>query len=280
MVAWPQNSARAGSGIGLRSPHLGEIMAGRPPVGFLEVHAENYMTGAPVVGALEDLRRDYPISFHGVGLSLGSAGDLDAGHLTRFKALVDRFDPVLISEHLSWCTTGGEYLNDLLPLPYTEEALDVFSRHVDQAQAALGRRLLIENPAAYLRFRHSTMKETEFMTAVVDRTGCGVLCDVNNLYVNAENFGFDPIAYLDSVPAAAVGEIHLAGHHCGDADGQPILIDDHGSRVAEPVWFLYEQALERFGRVPTLVEWDTRIPALAVLLGEARRADSIADARA
>ncbi len=268
------------AGIGLRSAHIAEIMAARPAVGFLEAHAENYMSGAPAAAALEQLRRDYSLSLHGVSLSLGSAGDLDAGHLARFKALVDRFEPALVSEHLSWCATGGAYLNDLLPLPYTEEALDLFCRHVDQAQVALGRPLLIENSATYLRFRHSTMEEAEFLTAVVERTGCGVLCDVNNLYVTAANFGFDPIAYLDALPAGAVGEIHLAGHHCGEADGQPILIDDHGSRVAEPVWSLYQQALEKFGRVPTLVEWDTRIPALAVLLGEARRADYIADARA
>ncbi len=266
----------AGAGIGLRSAHVAEIMRGRPAVGFLEVHAENYMSGSPATTALDELRRDYPISLHGVGLSLGSAGKLNTAHLARFRALVRRLEPALVSEHLSWCEADGTYLNDLLPLPYTQEALDLFCTHVDQAQEALGRRLLIENPAVYLRFRHSTMDEAEFLVSVIRRTDCGVLCDVNNLYVNAVNFGLDPIAYLDALPAEAVGEIHLAGHHRADADGQPILIDDHGSQVAEPVWSLYREALARFGRVPTLVEWDTGIPALAVLLGEARRADACA----
>lgn len=268
----------AAAGIGLRSAHVAEIAATRPALGFLEVHAENYMSGSPALAILAELRRDYPVSLHGVGLSLGSAGDLDRAHLARFRALVDRLDPVLVSEHLSWSGTSGIYLNDLLPMPYTEETLAVFCRHVDEAQEALGRRLLIENPSVYLRFRHSTIDEAEFLAALAERTGCGILCDVNNLYVNSENFGLDPIAYLDALPAASVGEIHLAGHHRGDADGTPILIDDHGSSVAEPVWRLYRQALARFGRVPSLVEWDARLPALDVLLGEADHADAIAAA--
>ena len=268
----------AAAGIGLRSAHVAEIAATRPALGFLEVHAENYMSGSPALAILAELRRDYPVSLHGVGLSLGSAGDLDRAHLARFRALVDRLDPVLVSEHLSWSGTSGIYLNDLLPMPYTEETLAVFCRHVDEAQEALGRRLLIENPSVYLRFRHSTIDEAEFLAALAERTGCGILCDVNNLYVNSENFGLDPIAYLDALPAASVGEIHLAGHHRGDADGTPILIDDHGSSVAEPVWRLYREALARFGRVPSLVEWDARLPALDVLLGEADHADAIAAA--
>lgn len=268
----------AAAGIGLRSAHVAEIAATRPALGFLEVHAENYMSGSPALAILAELRRDYPVSLHGVGLSLGSAGDLDRAHLARFRALVDRLDPVLVSEHLSWSGTSGIYLNDLLPMPYTEETLAVFCRHVDEAQEALGRRLLIENPSVYLRFRHSTIDEAEFLAALAERTGCGILCDVNNLYVNSENFGLDPIAYLDALPAASVGEIHLAGHHRGDADGTPILIDDHGSSVAEPVWRLYRQALARFGRVPSLVEWDARLPALDVLLGEADHANAIAAA--
>jgi uncharacterized protein (UPF0276 family) len=265
----------ARAGIGLRSAHVAEIAMRRPPVGFLEVHAENYMTGSPAFAALTGLRCDYPISLHGVGLSLGGAGALDARHLARFKSLAERLEAVFVSEHLSWCGTAGMYLNDLFPLPYTEEALDLFCSHVDEVQDVLGRRLLVENPAAYLRFRHSTMDEAEFLGAVVERTGCGVLCDVNNLYVNAQNFGFDPIDYLDALPAEAVAEIHLAGHHCNDADGSAILIDDHGSPVSEPVWELYAEAIERFGRVPTLIEWDTRLPALDVLLAEAQRADSV-----
>jgi uncharacterized protein len=268
----------ARAGIGLRSAHVAEIMTRHLPVGFLEVHAENYMSTLPALTALASLRRDYPISLHGVGLSLGSAGALDARHLARFKALADTLEPAFVSEHLSWCGTAGIYLNDLLPLPYTEEALDLFCSHVDQVQDNLGRQLLVENPAAYLRFRHSTMGETEFLGAVVRRTGCGILCDINNLYVNAQNFGFDPIAYLEALPATVVAEIHLAGHHCNEADGAPILIDDHGSPVAEPIWALYAEAIGRFGRVPTLIEWDTRLPPLAVLLAEAYRADALSDA--
>jgi uncharacterized protein (UPF0276 family) len=269
-----------GAGIGLRGPHIAEIMAERPAVGFLEVHAENYMGETPAAAALEELRRDYPISLHSVGLSLGSAGSLSFAHLTCLRALVERLEPTLVSEHLAWCEAGGVYFNDLLPLPYTEEALDLFCSHVDQAQDNLRCQLLVENPASYLRFRHSTMGEAEFLNSVVQRTGCGVLCDVNNLYVNSENFGFDPISYLDALPARAVAEIHVAGHHHSNAAGAPILIDDHGAQVAEPVWSLYLEAIERFGGVPTLVEWDTRIPPLGVLLGEARRADAIANARA
>jgi uncharacterized protein (UPF0276 family) len=268
------------AGLGLRSAHLAEMIADRPLTGFLEVHAENYMTESPTISALDSLRRDYPISVHGVGLSLGGAGSVDTRHLARLKALVDRLDPVFVSEHLAWCGVPGIYLNDLLPLPYTEEALDLFCDHVHQAQEVLGRRLLVENPAAYLQFRHSTMSESEFLNAVVDRTGCGLLCDINNLYVNSQNFGFDPRAYLDALPAHAIEEIHLAGHHCNDADGRLILIDDHGSPVAEPVWALYAEAIQRFGRVPTLIEWDTRIPPLAVLLAQAYRADGLANAYA
>jgi uncharacterized protein (UPF0276 family) len=265
----------AAAGIGLRSAHVAEIMETRPAIGFLEVHAENYMTGSPAIGALERLRRDYAISIHGVGLSLGTASALDRQHLSRLCGLVDRIDPDLVSEHLSWSALPGIYLNDLLPLPYTEESLEIVSAHIDEAQAALGRRLLIENPSAYLRFRHSTIAESEFLAELVRRTGCGILCDVNNLYVNADNFGFDPWAYLAALPARAVGEIHLAGHHRADVDGRTILIDDHGSAVSKPVWDLYAHALDRFGPKPTLIEWDSRLPALAVLLGEARYADRI-----
>lgn len=266
----------AAAGIGLRPAHVAALMATRPALGFLEVHAENYMSGSPALAMLADLRRDYPVSLHGVGLSLGGAGDLDRAHLARFKSLAERLDPLLVSEHLSWSGTAEVYLNDLLPLPYTEETLTVLCWHVDEAQETLGRRLLIENPSTYLRFRHSTIDEAAFLAALAERTGCGILCDVNNLYVNAENFAFDPIAYLDALPPDRVGEIHLAGHHRGDVDGTPILIDDHGSTVAEPVWRLYREACARFGRVPALVEWDTRLPALDVLLGEARRADEVA----
>ena len=271
---WPARTSEVrGSGIGLRAPHVTEILDTRPRVGWLEAHAENYMGGGPAVRALERLRRDYPVSLHGVGLSLGSADGLDARQLDRLADLVARLSPALVSEHLSWSIAGGAYLNHLLPLPYTEEALDVVAAHVARAQARLGRRLLIENPSSYLRFRDSPMDEPHFLNELVRRTGCGLLCDVNNVYVSCGNLGGDPIAYLDALDRRAIGEIHLAGHAVNDAGGRPILIDDHGSPVAEAVWRLYAHALARFGPVATLVEWDTEVPALAVLLAEAAKAD-------
>ena len=263
-------------GIGLRAPHVSEIAAARPRLGFIEVHAENYMAESPALDRLLELRRDYPVSVHGVALSLGSAEALDGSHLGRLKGLVERIEPMLVSEHLAWSAIGGAYLNDLLPLPYTEDSLDLFCRHVDEAQQELGRRLLIENPSAYLRYRQSSIPEEEFIAAIARRTGCGLLCDVNNIYVSACNFGFDPVAYLAALPIAAIGEIHLAGHHA--AETVDILIDDHGSRVAEPVWELYRAALGRFGPLPTLIEWDTNIPPLETLLDEARHAAELAHA--
>jgi len=233
------------------------------------------MAETAALDRLLELRRDYPVSIHAVALSLGSAEELDRTHLGRLKALIARVEPVLVSEHLAWSAIGGAYLNDLLPLPYTEECLELFSRHVEEAQEVLGRRLLIENPSSYLRFRHSTIPEAEFLTETARRTGCGILCDVNNIYVSARNFAFDPRAYLDALPAQAIGEIHLAGHHA--AEDVDILIDDHGSRVAQPVWELYAAALRRFGLMPTLIEWDTSLPALDVLLEEARHAQELAD---
>jgi hypothetical protein len=259
-------------GLGLRAPHLAEVVATRPAVAWWEIHAENHLGGGPARRQLEAIRRDYPVSVHGVGLSLGTADGPDRGHLERVRRLIDRLEPALVSEHLSW-SIAGAYLNHLLPLPYTEESLAVLSDNVEIAQAALGRRLLIENPSSYLRFRHSPIAEPEFLAELVRRTGCGLLCDVNNVYVSAQNFGLDARAYLGALPPPAVGEIHLAGHARNEADGRTILIDDHGSRVAEPVWELYAFALERFGRVPTLIEWDTDLPALPVLMDEAGRAE-------
>jgi len=262
----------SGAGIGLRSPHVEEVLATRPVVGWLELHAENYMGGGPAVRALERLRRDYPLSIHGVGLSLGSADGLDARHLERLARLVERLEPALVSEHLSWSVTGGAYLNHLLPLPCTEESLAVVSEHVERAQARLGRQLLVENPSGYLRFRGAEIPEADFLAALARRTGCGLLCDVNNIHVTCANLGGDPDAYLAALPPEAIGEIHLAGHAVNDADGRAILIDDHGSPVAPPVWALYERALARFGPRPTLIEWDTDVPPLAVLLAEAAQA--------
>jgi uncharacterized protein len=262
------------AGIGLRSPHVSEIAATRPAIGFLEVHAENYMAETPALDRLLELRRDYPVSLHGVALSLGSAEELDRRHLGRFKELIERVEPMLVSEHLAWSAIGGAYLNDLLPLPYTEASLDLFCRHVEEAQEALGRRLLIENPSSYLRYCDSPIPEAEFITEVARRTGCCILCDVNNIHVSAWNFGFDPVAYIEALPVDSIGEIHLAGHHA--AEDVDILIDDHGSRVAQPVWELYGAALRRFGPVPTLIEWDTNLPSLKTLLDEANHAEELA----
>jgi uncharacterized protein (UPF0276 family) len=255
-------------------------MATRPAVAWLEVHPENYMGGGAAVQSLERLRRDYPVALHGVGLSLGSTEGIDRRHLGRLAALVERLEPTLVSEHLAWSVAGGAYLNHLLPLRYDDETLAILGRHVHQAQAALGRRLLVENPSSYLRFRHSAIPEPEFLGELARRTGCGLLCDVNNVYVSSENLGFDPGPYLDALPPDAVGEIHLAGHSVSDADGRPVLIDDHGGPVADPVWRLYRRALARFGPVPTLIEWDTNLPDLPVLLAEARAADRVLEAGA
>jgi uncharacterized protein (UPF0276 family) len=263
-------------GVGLRGPHIAEIRATRPSVGWFEVHAENYMGFGPSLGALLDLRRDYPLSLHGVGLSLGSAEGIDEAHLGELAALALRTEPFLISEHLSWSVTDGRYLNDLLPLPYTEESLAVVARNVDRAQQALGRQVLIENPSAYLRFRHSTIPEAEFLAALAARTGCGLLVDVNNIFVSCTNFGGDACTYLDALPGEAVGEIHLAGHFRTPRREPPLLIDDHGDRVCDAVWALYGAALARFGLTPSLVEWDTRLPPWPVLLGEAQRAAQVA----
>lgn len=263
------------AGVGLRTPHLTAVMRQRPPVPWFEVHAENYMGGGPAVRVLERIRGDYPLSIHGVGLSLGSADGLDMAHLQRLRDLVQRFAPALVSEHLAWSSTGGAYLNHLLPLPYTEETLTVVARHVDQVQTVLGRRLLVENPSLYLRFAASSIPEAEFLGELVQRTGCGLLCDVNNIYVTCQNFAQDPLAYLAALPAPAIAEIHLAGHAVNDADGRTILIDDHGAAVSPPVWQLYALALARFGGIPTLIEWDSNIPDLAVLLAEAQHAETI-----
>ena len=265
-------------GIGLRAPHVAELIASRPRIGWLEVHTENYLGGGPAARALARVREDYPIALHGVGLSLGSAEGLDARHLGRVADLARRLEPALLSEHLSWSITGGTYLNHLLPLPYTEESLDVVAANVLRAQDALGRPLLVENPSSYLRFRHSAIPEAEFLAALVRRTGCGLLCDVNNVFVSCRNFDRDPVEYLDALPADAVGEIHLAGHRRNEAEGRVVLIDDHGSPVAEEVWTLYARALARFGPRPTLIEWDTDVPALPVLLAEARRAERVLEA--
>jgi hypothetical protein len=258
------------AGIGLRHPHLEELIE-RPPAGlaWVEVHTENYMAeGGPRLRQLGLVRERYALSFHGVGLSLGSADPPDPAHLARIKALADRFEPALVSEHVAWSVEGGHYLNDLFPIPYTEEALELVSRNIAIAQDALGRRLLVENPSSYLRFVDSTLPECQFVAELVRRSGCGLLLDVNNVHVSARNHGFDVGGYLAAMPGDAVGEYHLAGHAEVEVDGVPLLIDDHASRVAPEVWDLFERALAAFGPRPTLVEWDNEIPPLAVLLEE------------
>ncbi|AEI82184.1 hypothetical protein UPF0276 (plasmid) [Cupriavidus necator N-1] len=263
------------AGIGLRFRHHQAVVEEHPAVSWFEVHTENYMGGGRAPGCLDAIRRDYALSLHGVGLSLGSADGLDLAHLARVREVVERVEPGLVSEHLSWSITRGTYLADLLPLPMTEEALAVVCSHVDQVQGALRRRILVENPSTYLQYRHSTIPEWEFLAEVARRTGCGILCDVNNIYVSACNHGWDAMTYLHALAPAAIGEIHLAGHSVRQlGQGQVLRIDDHGSRVAPAVWALYEAALGRFGAVPTLIEWDTDVPPLDVLMGEARIAQA------
>jgi uncharacterized protein len=266
----------AAAGIGLRFPHHRAVLQGRPAVPWFEVHAENYMGGGKPLAYLETIRRDYPIAVHGVALSLGAAEGIDARHLQRLAALARRIEAGLVSEHLAWTASGATHFPDLLPLPYTEEALDIVCRNVAHVQEVLGRQLLVENPSTYLRYRHSTIAEWDFIAAMAARTGCAILCDVNNIYVSACNHGFDALAYLRALPAAAIGEFHLAGHQVRRReDGRSIRIDDHGSRVAPPVWSLYTEAVALFGPRPTLIEWDTNVPALAVLLEEAARAERL-----
>jgi len=274
----PQAPLSGKAGIGLRAQHLAEVVASPPAVGWVEVHPENYMGGGPAFRALERVRAALPVSLHGVGLSLGGTDGLSERHLARLTILVDRLQPALVSEHLSWSAVEGNYLNDLMPLPYTEESLKLVAGHIDQTQDRLRRRILIENPSSYLRYRHSTIPEPEFLAALVQLTGCGLLCDVNNIYVSGRNLGFDPTGYLAALPAEDIGEFHLAGHHVNPVGEGEILIDDHGSEVAGPVWALHRQALALIGARPTLIEWDCRIPPLPVLVAEAAKADALASA--
>ncbi|MGE0281647.1 MAG: DUF692 domain-containing protein [Rhizobiaceae bacterium] len=264
------------AGIGLRSRHVAEILTRRPTIGWLEVHAENYMGDGPAVAALELLRERYPLSVHGVGLSLGSAGGVDRDHLDRLRKVCLRFQPDLVSEHLAWSIADGAFLNDLLPLRYDNEALAIVARNIKQVQDVLKRKILIENLSAYIAFSGSTMSEAEFLAELVDRTGCGLLLDVNNVYVSAHNLDLDAKSFIDTLPVEAIGEIHLAGHAVNEVGDDTVLIDNHGSMVPPTVWSLYGYALERIGARPTLIEWDSEVPELDVLLGEAMWADMLA----
>ena len=268
----------AGAGIGLRSAHHEAIVRERPRVGWIEVHTENYFhDGGPHLRALERARELFPLSLHGVGMGLGSTDALDRDHLARVRRAIDRFRPTLVSEHASWSRHGGVNFNDLLPLPYTEEAVEHLASRIREAQDALGRQILIENLSCYLSFASSRLTEGQFLTAVVERSGCGLLLDVNNAYVNSVNVGLDALALIDGLPRDAVQEIHLAGHTRRRVGEHELLLDDHGSRVPEPVWTLYAHAVRRFGPVPTLIEWDTNVPELAVLVEEAARAQRCLD---
>lgn len=269
-VIFPPKPIPAQTGIGLRAPHMREFLATLPKVGWVEVHSENYFGdgGQPVL-MLERVRQHYPVSLHGVGLSLGSSDELSKEHLRSLKALVQRIEPGFVSDHISWSSVEGRYFNDLLPLPYTEESLDLICDHIDQTQEFLGRRILVENVSSYLQYDHSTMAEPEFVAQLASRTGCGILLDVNNVYVSAVNHGFDAYAYLHAIPQIAVQEFHLAGY----SKTETLLLDTHSAPVSDPVWALYEAALARFGAVPSLIEWDADIPALAVLLNEAGKAE-------
>ncbi|HKN28091.1 MAG TPA: DUF692 domain-containing protein [Roseiarcus sp.] len=262
-------------GVGFKAEDFDAILDSRPKLGFFEVHAENYMgAGGPPHRRLEAIRALYPLSLHGVGLSIGSPAPLDRAHLARLASVAERYQPAIVSEHLAWSTHEGAFFNDLLPLPYTDETLARVREHIDIVQSALRRRILVENPSTYVAFAETTMAETDFLAEIVRRTGCGLLLDVNNVFVSSANHGFDPYRYLAGFPFAAVGEIHLAGY-ADDSDdaGLPLLIDAHDSPVREPVWALYRDALRRLGPTPTLIEWDNDLPAWPTLLGEARRAE-------
>jgi uncharacterized protein (UPF0276 family) len=273
----------AQAGIGLRLPHHSLVLAERPAAAWFEVHPENYMSDQHSLAELEQVRTDYPLSLHAVGLSLGSAQGVDGAHIDRLRRLAEVLEPGLVSDHLSWSVAGGHYLPDLLPLPYTEEALRIVCRNVSQVQEALGRQILVENPSTYLCYAASVIPEGEFLAALAQRSGCGVLFDVNNVYVSATNQRLDPAVVMEgwcrALDARTVGEIHLAGHALVQtAAGDELRIDDHGDHVCSEVWALYERSLARLGPRPTLLEWDTRLPAFDVLQAECAQAQSRLDA--
>jgi uncharacterized protein (UPF0276 family) len=267
----------ARSGLGLKPEHFHSILETLPDLGFFEIHAENYMVeGGPYHHYLAKIRSHYPLSIHGVGLSIGAEAGLDEAHLDRLAALIKRYEPQSFSEHLAWSSHGGVFLNDLLPLPYHAETLHRVCAHIDRVQERLQRRMLLENPATYVEFADSTFGEADFIGELVRRTGCGLLLDVSNVHVSCVNHGRDPQAFITALPLAATGQIHLAGFARDvDAAGDPLLIDSHGAAVADEVWRLYRFALEMLGPVPTLIERDNDVPAFPVLLAEARKAEAM-----
>jgi uncharacterized protein len=269
--ARPHGLESGSVGVGFKAEHFDAVMETRPGLGFFEIHAENYMgAGGPPHRRLEAIRERYPLSLHGVGLSIGSPGPLDRSHLARLAGVAERYQPAIVSEHLAWSTHEGAFFNDLLPLPYTDETLERVCEHIDIVQTALKRTMLLENPSTYVAFAETTMGETEFLAEIVRRTGCGLLLDVNNIFVSATNHGYDSYAYLANFPLAAVGEIHLAGS-ADDTDGAgfPLLIDAHNSPVRDAVWSLYAETIRRLGPTPTLIEWDNDVPEWPTLFGEA-----------
>ena len=267
-------------GVGYKAQHFSSIIADATPVEWLEIHAENYMgDGGRPLAQLRHLAERFPMSVHGVGLSIGGEGALDADHLGRLKHLVGWLNPASFSEHLAWSTHDAAYMNDLLPLPYTAATLARVADHIDQVQNALGRRMLLENPSTYLAFAETEMSEIEFLTEVARRTGCGLLLDVNNVFVSGTNQKADPIAYIDAFPMDVVGEIHLGGHdEDADDQGAPLLIDSHGQAVVDPVWALYAHTIARAGAKPTLIEWDNDVPDWPILASEAARAAKVLNA--
>ena len=275
--AGPRESLPARPGVGYKPQHFSEILQDAGSVRWLEVHAENYMgDGGRPLAQLRHLAEQFPISVHGVGLSIGSEGALDRDHLARLKHLCGWLDPASFSEHLAWSTHGAEFLNDLLPLPYTQATLDRVVSHVDQVQDAVGRRMLLENPSVYVSFSETNLDEIDFLTEIARRTGCGLLLDVNNVYVSCTNRRTDWNDYVDRFPHHLVGEIHLGGHdEDQDDSGAPLLIDSHGREVVDPVWTLYARTVAKGGARPTLIEWDNDVPAWPVLAEEAARADAI-----
>jgi uncharacterized protein (UPF0276 family) len=264
------------AGIGLRPPHMNEVLESRPSAGWFEIHAENFMNDGPAATVLERIRTQYAISIHGVGLSLGSARGIDQEHLDRLRDVCSRYEPAMVSEHVSWSVGNGIYLNDLLPLPHDEEALAIVANNISRMQDTLKRRILIENLSAYVGFARSTMSEPEFLGELAKRTGCGLLLDINNVYVSSRNIVFDAKAYIEAMSGDVVEEIHLAGHTKNITNNGPVLIDNHGSKVTPAVWALYAFATRKFGRRSTLIEWDSDVPPLETLLSEALWADNVA----
>lgn len=271
-----QHSTLKTAGIGLRSEHYQDILEMKPSVGWLEIHPENYFgDGGKPLHYLTQIRDHYLISLHGVGLSLGSSDELNQYHLTKLRDLIERFEPIFVSEHLSWSSVNGQYLPDLLPIPYTPDALTHIARRINQTQEFLQRQILIENISSYLEYGFSTYLECEFLVELAQQTGCGILLDINNLYVSAKNHGWDPHLYFKKIPRNLVHEIHLAGFTENNYGDGTILVDTHNKPVANEVWELYRQAMFHLGKIPTLIEWDTELPTLSILVNEAKKADAI-----